>query len=109
MFEQERLDRSYSAFVVELHRRIPAARTSARFQQGSSPLIYWPSLLAFAAVALGLAVLIVRALQFGAFGGAALVGAFLALFLWQGGNFIRRNRPGAYDAQALPEDVMPQQ
>lgn len=107
LFEQERLDRSYSVFVVELHHRISSAAIPALFQQGSSPLIYWPSLLVFVAAALALAILIVRALQIGALGGAGLVGAFLALFLWQGGNFIRRNRPGIYRAHVLPKDVMP--
>jgi len=105
--EQQRLDQRYSAFVRELHRRIAATPTIVRFERGSSPLLYWPSLLVFLAVGLGLAALIVRALQFVTYGGAVLVGVFLVLFLWQGGNFIRRNRPGVYNANALPTDVMP--
>jgi hypothetical protein len=109
MVEQERLDQSYSAFVRELHLRISKVAASARFEQGSRPLIYWPSLVVFVAVALGLAGLIVRALQIGASGGAAFVGAFLALYLWQGGNFLRRNRPGEYCPGALPKEVMPPQ
>ena len=109
MVEEERLDQSYSAFVRELHRRISNVATSARFEQGSRPLIYWPSLVVFVAVALGLAGLIARALQIGASGGAAFVGAFLALYLWQGGNFLRRNRPGKYCPGALPKEVMPPQ
>jgi hypothetical protein len=109
MVEQERLDQSYSAFVRELHLRISNVATSARFKQGSRPLIYWPSVVIFVAVALGLAGLIARALQIGASGGAAFVGAFLALYLWQVGNFLRRNRPGEYCHGALPKEVMPPQ
>ena len=109
MVEQERLDQSYSAFVRELHLRISNVTTSARFKQGNRPLIYWPSLVVFVVVALGLAGLITRALQIGASGGAAFVGAFLALYLWQGGNFLRRNRPGEYCPDALPKEVMPPQ
>jgi len=105
--EQERLDQSYSAFVQDLHSRISNAGGSARFLQGRSPLIYWPSLAVFVLVALGLAALFVRALRADTLSGAALVAAFLALFVWQGGNFIRRNRPRAYEADALPKDVMP--
>jgi hypothetical protein len=105
--EQERLDQSYSAFVRELHARIATGGRSVRFQQGSNPLIYWPSIVLFVIVALGLAGLIVRALRAGTVGGAVFVGAFLALFAWQGGNFIRRNRPRTYRADALPKDVMP--
>jgi hypothetical protein len=105
--EQQRLDQPYSAFVRELHHHISATPTSARLERGSSPLVYWPSLFVFIVVALGLAALIVRTLQFGAYSGAALAGAFLALFLWQGGNFIQRNRPGIYGPDLLPKDVMP--
>jgi len=37
----------------------------------------------------------------------AAVGGFLVLFLWQGGNFFRRNRPGLYRPEALPAELMP--
>ncbi len=83
------------------------AAPPARFEQGSHPLLYWPGLIAFVGVALGLAVLIVRALQADAKGGAAFIGIFLLLFLWQGGNFFRRNRPGVYRPEALPAELMP--
>ena len=107
MVEQERLDKPYAAFIAELHRRIALAAAPARFEQGSNPLLYWPGLLIFVGVALGLAFLIMRALQVDAKGGAALIGGFLALFLWQGGNFFRRNRPGFYRPEALPAELMP--
>jgi len=105
--ELQRLDRPYTAFVGELHRRIALAAAPARFEQGSNPLLYWPGLAAFVGVALGLALLVVRALQVEAKGGALFVGVFLLLFLWQGGNFFRRNRPGLYRPDALPADLMP--
>ncbi len=109
LVEQERLDKSYSVFVAELHRRILKAWPGAevRFEQGSNPLVYWPGLAAFAGVALGLAWLTVRALQAEALGGAAFIGGFGLLFFWQGGNFFRRNRPGLYRADALPEVLLP--
>jgi hypothetical protein len=49
----------------------------------------------------------VRALQADSKGGAAFIGGFLVLFLWQGGNFFRRNRPGLYRPEALPAELMP--
>jgi hypothetical protein len=107
MVEQERLDKPYVAFVTELHRRIVLAAVPARFEKGSNPLLYWPGLAAFVCVAFGLALLVVRALQSDAKGGAVFVGVFLVLFLWQGGNFFRRNRPGIYRPQALPAELMP--
>jgi hypothetical protein len=106
-FEQVRLDQSYSAFVAELHRRIALAAAPARFERGRNPLQYWPGLLVFVGVLLGFAALTARALQAGAMGGAAFVGAFLVLFLWQGGNFFRRNRPGVYRPEAPPVELMP--
>ena len=91
----------------ELHRRIALAGPPARFEQGSHPLLYWPGLLVFVGLALGFAALIARALQAGVMSGAAFVGGFLGLFLWQGGNFFRRNRPGLYRPEALPAELMP--
>ena len=107
LVELERLDKSYAAFIAELHRRIALAAPPARFEQGKTPLLYWPGLLAFASVSLGLAWLIVRALQADAKGGAVFVGIFLVLFLWQGGNFFRRNRPGLYRPEAPPAELLP--
>jgi hypothetical protein len=107
MVEQERLDAPYSAFIAELHRCLAQANSSAHFVQGSHPLLYWPGLVIFASVGLGLAALFVRTLQAKTLGGAAFVGFFLALFLWQGGNFFRRNRPGVYRADAPPPELMP--
>lgn len=107
MVEQVRLDKQYAAFVRELHRRIASAAPATRFERGSQPLLYWPGLIAFAGLMIVLALLIVRALQADVKGGAAFVGAFLALLLWQGGNFFRRNRPGLYRPEAPPVDLMP--
>jgi hypothetical protein len=107
MVEQVRLDAEYAGFIGDLHRRLAEAGVAARFEQGSNPLLYWPGLIFFAAVALGLAALTVRALQAHALGGAAFVGGFFLLFLWQGGNFFRRNRPGVYRPEALPRDLVP--
>ena len=108
MFDQERLDKSYSAFVVELHRRVAAAQAPVRCERGMPALRHWAGLVVFAGVALGISVLIVRALQTGAWSGAAFIAAFLALFVWHGGNYLRRNRPGVYHPDALPADLLPQ-
>jgi hypothetical protein len=107
MMEQERLDGAYSSFVRELHRRISRVNGSTQFERGSNPLIYWLGILVFAGAGIGLAALTLRALQAGATTSAAIVGAFFAFYLWQAGNFFRRNRPGTYRPDALPADVMP--
>ena len=107
MFAQERLDQSYTAFVGELHRRIARAAAAVTWEQGINPFRYWPGIAVFAAVAFGLSVLIVRALQAQAYGGAGFIAAFAAVFFWQGGDFLRRNRPRRYRPEALPAEVMP--
>ncbi|MEA2928479.1 MAG: hypothetical protein QOG38_907 [Hyphomicrobiales bacterium] len=107
MMDQERLDAAYTAFLTELNRRIGAAGGTPLLQTGSPPLLYWLGLLIFIGVSLGLAALIVRALQLQTWSAAAFVAAFMALFLWQAGGFFRRNRPGRYRAEAVPSQVLP--
>ena len=107
MVEQERLDGPYTAFVRELHRRLAAAGARVEYVQGRSPFSYWPGLVLFLAVALGLAATIVRALQAHTLGAGAFIAGFLALFIWQGASFFRRNRPGRYTPQALPAALLP--
>jgi hypothetical protein len=107
MVEQVAQDGPYSAFIAELHRRIAMAATPARFERGTSPFGYWTGLAVFVAVSLALAWMVARGLQTGSLAGAAMVGVFLALFIWQAGNFFRRNRPGLYRPDALPAELMP--
>jgi hypothetical protein len=107
MVEQAAQDQAYGAFMRELHRRIAAAGAAPAFDRGSPALLYWPGLAVLVGVVAGFAVLIVQALDIGAYGGAAVVGAFFALFAWQGGTYFRRNRPGRYRPDALPADLVP--
>jgi hypothetical protein len=107
MVEQIRLDHDYRIFISELHRRLAAAGTQARFDTGTNPLTYWAGLAVFVATGLALAFIITRAVQSRAIAAALLVGAFLAAFLWQAGNFFRRNRPGRYRPGALPAELLP--
>jgi hypothetical protein len=107
MVEHERLDARYRAFVTELCGRIGAVGGQTLFQTGSPAILYWTGVIVFAGASLALASLIVQALQIGAWGGAAFVAAFFALFLWQAGTFFRRNRPGVFRPEAVPELVLP--
>jgi len=107
MVEQERLDARYAAFITELHRRVALAAAPVRFERGKHPLLFWPGLVFFVLVALGMAVVVTRALQIHSIGVAAFIAGLLALFLWQGGNFFRRNKPGGYRPDALPSELLP--
>ena len=104
--DQSELGRAYAIFVVELHRRLAATRSPVRFEHGSNPLLYWPGAAVFAGVAIGMAVLAVSTLRENAGAGAGFV-AVLLVFLWQAGNYFRRNRPGEYRPDALPAELMP--
>jgi hypothetical protein len=107
MVEQERLSEAYTAFLGELHRRMARSGTASSFETGVHPLHYWAAAAVFAGVTIGLAVLAVRTLMADVWGGAALIALFLAMFLWHGVNFLRRNRPGAYRPDALPPALIP--
>src|SRR5512139_551942 len=98
MMEQERLDRSYSTFIQELHRQILKVNSSAQFERGISPLVFWPGVIVFVAAAFGLAALIARALQAGATTSAAIVGAFLLLYLLAGRQFFSAESAGHLSA-----------
>jgi len=107
MVEQVSQDSDYLRFISELHRRVIAAGGSVRYETGTPRLLYWSGVAIFVGCAFGLAALIVRALQVQSYSGAAFIAAFLALFLWQAGDFFRRNRPGPYRPDALPPQVLP--
>lgn len=107
MVEQERLDDFYAAFVRELHRHLAAAGAPVDYVRGRHPLSYWPGLVLFVLVALGLGATVVRALEAHSVGAAAVIGGFVVLFCWQGFSFFRRNRPGGYTPEALPQDLLP--
>jgi hypothetical protein len=60
-----------------------------------------------ALLGVGMAALLVRALAIGEFAGAAFLVGFAALFGWQVGGFIRRNRPVTYTFGQIPETLLP--
>ena len=90
-------DRDYRAFITQLHRADgsrPAARP--RWSAASDPVSTPRALVVVALLAIAIAGLLVRALATGEFAGALFLVGFAALFGWQIGGFIRRNRPRSY-------------
>jgi len=49
----------------------------------------------------------VRAIAIGEFAGALFLVGFAALFVWQVGGFVRRNRPLVYSFDRLPNALLP--
>jgi membrane protein CcdC involved in cytochrome C biogenesis len=58
-------------------------------------------------VAIAITALLARAVATGALGGALFLIGFAALFGWQIGGFIRRNKPRRYAFDALPGELLP--
>jgi hypothetical protein len=100
-------DRDYRAFVTELHRRMADAGSMAVLTGGLGHWTYSAAVWLLALVGTGMTVLLVRALTTGQSAGAAFLVGFAALFAWQVGGFVRRNRPVVYRFDHIPERLLP--
>lgn len=100
-------DKAFRAFMVELHRRMAAAGSRAQLVGGLRPGLYAGSVVLLALVATAMTALLARALATGAWGGALFIVGFAALFGWQVGGFVRRNKPRGYTFAELPEQLLP--
>jgi hypothetical protein len=100
-------DSSYRGFITGLHARMAQAGSRAELTGGLGPRIYAAALALVALVGLMLLVLFIRALATGEFAGALFFIGFAALFTWQVGGFIRRNRPISYSFDHIPEALLP--
>jgi len=107
MFEQTRQDAEYNSFVAELHRRLVPFRDRIRFQTGSPLILYWAGVAVIAALCLAAAMLIVRSLEAETWLGALFIAGMMAMFMWQTGGFLRRNKPGLYSPESLPLHALP--
>ncbi|MDP3076096.1 hypothetical protein [Bradyrhizobium sp.] len=101
-------DRPYRDFITQLHARMRQAGGTASLIGGINSGLYAAGGVVVAAVAISIAGLLVRALATGEFAGALFLVGFAALFAWQIGGFMRRNRPQPYTFDALPQALLPQ-
>jgi hypothetical protein len=100
-------DNDYRAFIVELHRRLEVAASGAMLLGGLKPGLYAAAVAVLALVAMAVTGLLARAVATGAWGGALFLVGFAALFGWQIGGFIRRNKPQRYTFDELPRELLP--
>jgi hypothetical protein len=100
-------DRDYRAFIIELHRRMAAVGSTAKLTAGLMPRLYIAAVVLLAFVALAMAGLFIRAALIGEWAGMLFLAGFAALFAWQVGGFVRRNRPRAYAFDHLPATLLP--
>jgi len=100
-------DREYRAFITQLHARMKQAGAGAALAGGLRSGLYAAAAVVVALVAISITGLLVRALAIGEFAAALFLVGFAALFGWQIGGFMRRNRPRTYTFDALPQDLLP--
>ncbi len=100
-------NQDYRSFMVELHERMAKAGSKATLTGGLSPNLYAAGLTLVILLAIGMAALFIRALVTGEFYGALFLLAFAALFGWQIGGFLRRNRPLVYTFADIPGRLLP--
>lgn len=98
---------AYTAFVTEFGRRMEEAQPGFRFEMGM-PLWRWWSAVVFAGVTLCAFVCFIGyAIKAGDIKLLLVVLAFGALFFWQVGSILFRNRRGACETKSIPTYIMP--
>jgi hypothetical protein len=100
-------DCDYRVFMTQLHRRIAEAGSRPALIGGLRPRVYTAAIVLLTLLAIAMAGLFVRAIATGEWAGALFLVGFAALFAWQVGGFVGRNRPQAYTLDHLPEALLP--
>jgi hypothetical protein len=100
-------DRDYRAFITQLHARMRQAGSRAMLIGGIGPKTYAAGIVLLALVAIAIAGLLVRAIATGEWAGGLFLVGFAALFTWQIGGFVVRNRPQVYTFDRLPQALLP--
>ena len=100
-------DADYRAFITALHARLATAGSGAVLTGGLGPKTYAACLALLVLVVLAMAGLLLRAMAVGEYAGVLFLVGFAALFGWQVGGFVRRNRPLVYSFDHLPQALLP--
>ena len=100
-------DSGFRTFIVALHERMAQAGSRATLTAGLGRTAYAAVLAFLAVLTVAMTGLLVRALVIGEFAGVLFIVGFAALFAWQVGGFVRRNRPRSYSFEQLPRALLP--
>jgi hypothetical protein len=100
-------DQDYRAFIIGLHARMARAGSRAHLAGGLHPRLYAAAIVVVALLAVAMAGLLLRSIVSGAWTGALFLAGFAALFAWQVGGFITRNRPRTYTFDDVPKALLP--
>jgi hypothetical protein len=100
-------DQVYRTFITQLHARMQQAGSKAALFGGLGPKTWVGGLVLLVLVGIAIAGLLVRAIAIGEWAGGLFLVGFAALFGWQVGGFVRRNRPRTYGFDHLPGALLP--
>jgi hypothetical protein len=100
-------DKDYRGFIIQLHRRMAEVGSRASLTGGLTRRAYLAAVAVLGVLGIAMAGLFIRAIATFEFTGALFLVGFAALFAWQVGGFVRRNRPQVYTFDHLPEGLLP--
>jgi hypothetical protein len=100
-------DHDYRVFMTQLHARMAKAASRASLVGGLKPRVYAAAIMCVTLVAIAISGLLVRSIVTGEWAGTLFLVGFAALFAWQVGGFVTRNRPMAYTFDHLPKALLP--
>jgi hypothetical protein len=100
-------DRDYRDFIVALHARMARAGGRPVLAGGLGPRVYAAAIVCVVLLAIAMVGLLLRSIATGEWAGALFLVGFAALFAWQVGGFITRNRPLIYTFDDLPKALLP--
>jgi len=100
-------DRDYRDFIIALHARMAKAGGRAVLAGGLGPHVYAAAIVCVVLLAIAMIALLLRSIATGEWAGALFLVGFAALFAWQVGGFITRNRPLVYTFDDLPKTLLP--
>ncbi|HET7889399.1 MAG TPA: hypothetical protein VFL62_24480 [Bradyrhizobium sp.] len=100
-------DKDYRDFIIELHARMAKAGSRATLTGGLRPGLYAAAIGCVVLVAIAMGALVVRSVASREWAGALFLAGFAALFAWQVGGFVTRNRPLVYRFEEVPKALLP--
>ncbi|WP_448044666.1 hypothetical protein [Bradyrhizobium liaoningense] len=100
-------DNGFRDFILALHARMAQSGSRAELTAGLGRKTYAAALAFLAVLTVAMAAMLIRALLIGEFAGALFILGFAALFAWQVGGFVWRNKPRSYSFDQLPRSVLP--
>jgi hypothetical protein len=100
-------DRDYRDFIIALHARMAMAGSKTVLTGGLGVRVYVAAIVCVILLAIAMGGLLLRSITTDEWAGALFLVGFAALFAWQVGGFITRNRPLTYTFGDLPKALLP--